>query len=203
MAQRATDGTCADKPRKKVRLVAQTASAALLDEGRSPEPSDVEAVLNSWNPYILRQAGRVVRASGGSGDDIDDLAQAARIAIRTGLIKGADASDLRLRRVIAAAIKDAARRERRGFRSGSVGRIEFCDTTHGFAATEPSDAVEAVREFTSTLPTRMRTLYWLLYGQGYTQSEVAALMHISQPRVSQLHRDMKCRARMALARFAA
>lgn len=165
--------------------------------------AEVESTLRHWDSYILRQAARIARAHTGSGDDADDFAQAARIALATRFSKSSELDELALKRIIAAAVKDAARRERRRLRAGSPQRVEFCDATHGSPVTQPSDRVEAVREFASLLPIRLQTLYQLLYAHGYTQCEVAQIMRISQPRVSQLDRVLKERARTVLARFAA
>ena len=62
---------------------------------------------------------------------------------------------------------------------------------------------DAVARWVNGLSKSLQKLYELIYVKGYTQREAASLMGISQPRVTQLHRQLLQRGRQELAHLAA
>jgi RNA polymerase sigma factor (sigma-70 family) len=60
-----------------------------------------------------------------------------------------------------------------------------------------------VSEWVRSLPPRVQEIYGLVYEQGLTQREVANRTGISQPRVSQIHRQLVERGKQELAALVA
>lgn len=59
-------------------------------------------------------------------------------------------------------------------------------------------ARERVRRWVSKGPPRLREVFGLLYAEGLSQREAAVLMGVTQPRISQLHRDLLRRGQAEL-----
>jgi DNA-directed RNA polymerase specialized sigma subunit len=53
------------------------------------------------------------------------------------------------------------------------------------------------------MPARLRAVFKLLYGSGYTQREPSSVLGLSQPRITQLHQELLQRGRLDLAAVAA
>jgi RNA polymerase sigma factor (sigma-70 family) len=145
---------------------------------------DVDHTLQVWDPHIMKVAGAVARRVGAFDGDADDFAQAGRLALAR---VAADRGEGYKKRVIRNAIFDAARRERRGFRSLAGGREELNEAVLRVGDNDLSDVTECV----ARLPQRLRDVYDLLYIQGFTQREAATRLQVTQPRITQLHTELK------------
>lgn len=55
---------------------------------------------------------------------------------------------------------------------------------------EPDDAISRLSQWITTLPAHLQELYELVYVRGYSQRAAAVVMHVSQPRIAQLHRAL-------------
>jgi RNA polymerase sigma factor (sigma-70 family) len=158
------------------------------------------AFLLRWDMDIRRAAR--ARAHGDRTDE-DDLAQHARMRLmQVGRVMSKPPTPY-VRAVIANAMKSARRRERRSFSTRSPLAREFPDCLAA-PAIEVHDGSEArVAAWIQTLPTQLRNVYQHLYTDRRPQREAARLMRMSQPRVTQLHRQLLERGRRDLACLAA
>jgi len=154
---------------------------------------DVNATLNAWDDYIKKTARDVARSVGASGDDADEFAQAARIALWRAIEKGAPASDAYRKGIVKNAMRSTARKERGGFRSLSIWRHELDEEL--LRRQDDDETAAGVVEWADQLPANLRNIYELLYVEGFTQRDVARKLRVTQPRIAQLHAQLKRRAR--------
>lgn len=153
---------------------------------------DAGTTLTAWDPYIKKTARAAAQSVGASGDDADEFAQAARIALWRAIENGAPAEVSYRKSIIKNAMRSAIRRERGAFRSLSTSRDELDEAL--LRGRDDEALVSRVSEWARTLPNSLKNIYELLYVQGYTQRDVARKLRVTQPRIAQLHAELKARA---------
>jgi len=169
----------------------------LAEVGPAPMSEDVNQAIRAWDNSIKKMARSAAWRAGGSVDDAEDFAQAARLALVRSVRRGLPEVEAYQRRLVRNAVSGAARRERGAFGALSTSRTEFED------ALTPIDerraAVRAqVADWVATLPPSLQHTFELLYVQGRTQREAADLLNVTQPRICQLHTELKRRGREEL-----
>jgi RNA polymerase sigma factor (sigma-70 family) len=157
-------------------------------EVRVEASEDVNETLRAWDSHIKKIARAVAWSIGGSLDDAEDFAQAARISLWRSIRDGLPSGEAYRKRVIPNAVVDAARRERSGFRSLSISRGDLDETQIG---SHDDSLPLQVGDWVATLPHGLKNIYELLYVQGYTQREAAQRLRVTQPRIAQLHAELK------------
>jgi RNA polymerase sigma factor (sigma-70 family) len=172
-------------------------SSALPQSG-----DDIDPLLSRWEDDIKRAASAAARRRMLGNDLLEEIAQEARTRVVRIARRGGPCEEPYIRMVISNATRGAARQE-----AQSLERLLASDTTHN----EPPDGLDvsssetmsltkdAVSKWLHGLTARFQAIYDLLYVQGHTQREAAAIIGITQPRVAQLHRDLLRRGRMDLA----
>jgi RNA polymerase sigma factor (sigma-70 family) len=168
----------------------------LSDAGRVESREDANTTLTAWDHYIKKTALAVAKSMGGSGDDADDFEQAARVALWRAISKGAPANKAYRRGIVKNAMLSAVRKERRGFGGLSFAREDFDDES--MHCTDDDGLAVRVADWAATLPANLRDIYDWLYVQGYAQREVAQRLGVTRPRITQLHTELKQRARTQL-----
>jgi RNA polymerase sigma factor (sigma-70 family) len=171
-----------------------------------PSTPDLEAFLCAWGPEIDHAARVQAVALGLSLDEAEDFAQSARLHLLR--IPPSNRSSVRyVRVVIRNAMRSAARRlsHRLGLLSSRRVELDSVDPINpeSVASLESEGILSRVRQWRADLPARERDLVVLLYDEGLSQREAAALLDVSQPRVAQLHRRILERGRRALVSLTA
>jgi RNA polymerase sigma factor (sigma-70 family) len=156
---------------------------------------DVDGTLRRWNREIESVARAIAHGHGGSLDDAEDFAQAARISLARAARDRRPAAEPYRRKLIKHAAMSAARKERTRFRGLSNNRADLEDNLE---VRRIGSAEAEVVDWITTLPSRLKGVYELLYERGYTQREAAEMLHVSQPRVAQLHNELIRRGREEL-----
>lgn len=164
--------------------------------GQIETREDANATLTTWEPYIKKTALAVAMSIGGSGDDADEFEQAARVALWIAIVNGKPVKKAYRKRIIKNAMLSAVRNERRGFSSLSLARDEFDEES--IRGVDDDGLATHVADWAATLPARLKDVYESLYLQGYTQREVAHRLGVTRPRITQLHTELKERAREQL-----
>ena len=138
---------------------------------------DIDATLEKWDFHIKKTARAVAMSIGASGDDAEEFAQAARIALWRAIRKGAPTNDAYRKGIIKNAMISAVRNERKGFGSMWIRREALVEGSG--RRPDEDDVVARVDDWAATLPNNLRNIYESLYVHGYTQREVARRLHIT------------------------
>jgi len=127
-----------------------------------------------------------------------DLAQEARVRVLVVSRNNRLISGPYMRRVIANAVLRAALRARpRAWLQELNDDLQAASADSG-----DGHSREEVRRWANELPRRFQDIYRVLYLEGRTQREAAAILGISQPRVAQLHQSLLERGRVELPHLA-
>lgn len=183
-------------------------------DAESSQQNPGSAILLDWERTILRAAS--VAGSGLVMLDRNDLAQEARIRVWRATRSAPPRSASYMRTVIANALRSAIHKEGMiggGRRSGEHTPLSPVfrpvPLPSGFDRLadrdEPTDwlAVSTVQAILRKLPRTLRTVYRLLYVDGWSQREAANVLRVSQPRIAQLHHELLERTRAAICQAAA
>lgn len=158
------------------------------------------ALIEKWNSDISKAAQAAATRSKRPGSEDDDFAQDARIRLFTASRDRGPLSQGYTRSVIANAIRTSIHREVRTFSVWSPGaNTEISDQLTAPEAGQREREASAVNGWLPYLPVRLAELYEHIYIANRSQREVARLMHLSQPRVAQLHARLLERGRSELA----
>jgi RNA polymerase sigma factor (sigma-70 family) len=155
-----------------------------------------EQFLIIWDRDIQRASEAGAKRITGTREDAEDFAQEARIRLFRIASKPQAAASRYVRKVIANAIKTAI-----DHTGPSLEAIN--EETQHIAAEQPDQRIAEVDAWLQTISPHLRTIYHYLYVDGRTQRETARLMHISQPRVAQLHSRLLETGRRDLRHLAA
>jgi len=184
------------------RLVeADGPSTCATSESRFSE----DALFAHWDPFIKHAARGAAFHLGGGQPEADDFAQETRIRVLQAFRRRRHLPPRYFHLIIENTVRSGIRRERRAFGFRSPKAVALDDNLvdpQSFLNGTASDRM-IVRAWVAGLPERLKTIYELIYEQGHTQREAAAILEISQPRVAQLHRDLLEEGKRGLAHLAA
>jgi RNA polymerase sigma factor (sigma-70 family) len=192
----------ANKRSRELALVHHVGEISLTTPTDHVSPSDDNALLARWESSIKRAAN-----AKRLGDfATEDLKQAARVRLWQKAPVAEQRGSRYTRKLIKRAILNELRHEYSSYAyspektaPGKASRGAETDQQeldmHLAAPDQATTAdaygiLEDVREWVCRLPERLHTVYHLLYEMGYTQSEAAEAMGVSQPRVTQLRADL-------------
>lgn len=176
------------------------AVVALCEPGDRARPSAQSAAfVRAWDAHILRYARRQARLRGVLAD-ADDFAQEARIRVASIPVARRDAPSY-VRKTIFNAVLAA------GLSAPDLSRLDPLDPDAEALVIEDDGrdpcVVRAVARWIGDLSPRLQETFRLLYVEGYSQSEAAVILGVTQPRVAQLHRALLALGRTSLAPYAA
>ncbi len=158
------------------------------------------AFLHHWDDDI-RRAARA--AANGNDADEEDLAQVVRMRLLIVNRAFQDAPAAYIRAVITNTLRSVLRYEARRFSTRSP-LAEQLNPDFPAPVDDLADAkVRSVAAWVNSLPVRFQAVYRQLYSEGRSQRDAARLMSVSQPRISQLHRQLLEQGRQDLADVAA
>lgn len=182
--------------------VASTLSTGVCDPNGSlfakfPDDLTTEQVLSRWNKDIRRAADRAAWSFGTRSAEACDFAQEARISLLRAHSRHPGMSEAFARTVIANSMVNTARSEKTLLEHTAVvgaeaELAELADRPQDstFSSDHTQAVQTAVRKLISTLPSRLRKVYTLLYEEGFTQREAAKRLGISQPRIAELNTQL-------------
>lgn len=174
------------------------AVVALCEPGDRARPSAQAAeFVRAWDPEILRYARRQASLRGVAAD-ADDFAQEARIRVAR-IPEDRRAASSYVRKTIFNAVLAA------GLSAPDLTVLDPLDADDESFMAEVAIpdvyVVEAVSRWIQSLPPRLQTVYRLLYVAGYSQSEAAAILCVSQQRVAQVHQTLLLLGRAQFTQF--
>jgi RNA polymerase sigma factor (sigma-70 family) len=152
-------------------------------------------LLTQWNGYLTAS---VQKYAGKSSELTDLLGQVGRIALwRATLVFSSEAGhsfENFARRVIKNAMIQELR-DIKGTRSKVWQQVTevpeiLSDDPDPYTRLEQRAIIDRISSWTESLPETLKKLYLLLYHVELPQSAAARLLGVSQPRVSQLHRQI-------------
>lgn len=143
--------------------------------------------IQQFDTLITRSARRASYYITGRSSPAEDLAQGARFHLLRALEVGLVHDPAVIRRLIANAIRDRIRFERSRIKLASTNTTELL----------------TVAEWVSALPGRLRGVFELIYGSGYTQREASSVLGLSQLHITQLHQELLQHGRLDLSTLAA
>ena len=162
-------------------------------------------LLNQFDPLIKRAARRASYYLNGTPNLADDLAQDVRChlweALRTDLVT----NPAFVRRLITNELRSHIRFEQRRLQLCSKEVRELDERLPGGLDSRDAEGIDrlCITNWVSKLPGQLRIAFDVLYKQGYTQREASRALSVSQPRVTQLHRELLERGRSDLLALAA
>jgi RNA polymerase sigma factor (sigma-70 family) len=176
--------------------------------GPCPQADSYEDdILRSWDSDIKRAARHAARTAGFGESQAHDIAQEIRLRLLKVLRNSGLPSESYTRKVIQNAAITAGQALARPSNmeihkeiplneegKAVEGAVEFADTLPSTVQTD-SVAILAVRNWLDELPSELVEIYQRLYVLGLSQSEAAAQMDVTQPRVAQLHAELLKRGR--------
>jgi RNA polymerase sigma factor (sigma-70 family) len=161
------------------------------------------STFQQFDTLITRSARRASYYITGSSSLAEDLAQDVRLHLWRALEAGLVQESAVIRRLITNAIRDRIRFERTRIQLTSSGMSELDDRNPALlldASYRPE--ILTVARWVASLPGRLRAVFELIYGSGYTQREVSSVLGLSQPRITQLHQELLQRGRLDLSALA-
>lgn len=179
----------------------------MTSEQTGPDSSEVQAYpLSTIQPFdtlITRSARRASYYITGSSSLAEDLAQDVRFHLLRALKAGLAEEPALIRRLITNAVRDRIRFERTRIQLTSS-RMSELDDRNPALLLEASSRPEilTVAMWVASLPGRLRAVFELIYGSGYTQREISSVLGLSQPRITQLHQELLQRGRLDLSALA-
>jgi RNA polymerase sigma factor (sigma-70 family) len=165
-----------------------------------------ERLLLRWDTDIRRAASAAARRTNLGTEPVADLAQDARLRVFRIFRQGGPSGEGYTRTVIANSVRKSARREARALDqlpSTDDGRVHHQADNTMAPSLKPDVAAIEVRTWVRSLSTKLQAIYELIYLHEYTQREVAMAIGVTQPRVTQLHRELLRQGRVELAHLAA
>lgn len=168
------------------------------------EPAGLHPTLRQFDSLIVRAAYRASLRITGSGILAEDLAQEVRSHLAEALNKG-KVKERAVRVLITNAIRDRIRFERSRFQLTSTNAAELDDRNAVFSQVDSTTRpdVLTISKWVASQPRRLRAIFELLYGFGYTHREASSVLGLSQPRITQLHQELIERGRLDLKALAA
>jgi RNA polymerase sigma factor (sigma-70 family) len=164
------------------------------------EPAGLTPTLQQFETLIVRSARRASRYITGSDIMAEDLAQDVRFHLARALEAGR-VDESAVRRLITNSLRDRIRFERSRIQlaSSNMAELDDCNTAFSLVDSSSRPEVLTVAQWVTSLPGRLRAVFELIYGSGYTQREASSVLGLSQPRITQLHQELLQRGRLDLA----
>lgn len=166
-----------------------------------------DAVSDENSPDLLTQFDALIKGATrrasyyltGTSNAADDLAQDVRCHLVASIRRNPVTDAAFVRKTITNSIRSRIRSERRRIQLGSFATCEL-DEKFGELQVRASEnaVVLSISQWLATLPERLRATFYAVYLHGYTQREAGRVLKISQPRMSQLHRELLDRGRRDL-----
>jgi RNA polymerase sigma factor (sigma-70 family) len=162
-------------------------------------------LLTQFDPLIKRAARRASYYLNGTASLADDLAQDVRCHLWEALQTKPTSNPAFVRKVVTNALRSRIRFERCRLQLGSEDVRELDERLPGVLDSYYTDGIDRlfIAKWVSELPGRLHMVFDALYKQGYTQREASKALRVSQPRVTQLHRELLDRGRLDLLALAA
>jgi RNA polymerase sigma factor (sigma-70 family) len=165
-----------------------------------PTRLDETAFLVAWDGDIMRAARCAAK---GDPTERQDLTQQVRARVLLAYRQIPDAPVPYIRTVITNTLRSAFRSEARSFTARSPLAEEINDDLAAPTDEGVDERVAAVTVWVARLPAPFREIYQHLYREELSQRAAAKLMHVSQPRVTQLNHQLLELARKELAHLRA
>jgi RNA polymerase sigma factor (sigma-70 family) len=127
-----------------------------------------------------------------------DLEQEARLSLLAASRRYADPNDQLIRTVLGHSVLKASLREvRRNGRTIPIEAAEQLADDSQYESYEPA-LIQRLRNAIKALPSSLQQIFSLLYVKGVNQRCAASLLKVSQPRISNLHKELKARLKAIL-----
>jgi RNA polymerase sigma factor (sigma-70 family) len=158
-----------------------------------PQRAAEAKAIADWDPDVRRASLAMARRVRGCRADADDFSQEARLRLLAVHRARGAMSEGYGRRVLRNAVVSAARPVFR-HREQHANDVD-AETVEDALEEEGHGPHEHAARLIDGLPRRFRRVYELLFVRDLTQREVARKLRVTQPRITQLRRELLERAR--------
>ncbi len=148
-------------------------------------PASEEEFISAWDSEIRMRARASARRGGRPTSDADDMAQEIRLRLFLAFRRYTHLDERYVRRIITNTLRSEWRKHRQSPILVSAENDLIDDRRQELGA--DALASRAVSQWARTLATGTLSIFRLLYHEGYSQREAAAIMGFTQARVAQLH----------------